>query len=257
MYTARTNERSIVRSPPPLLLEPPMHTPDRAAAHGPSPLTLAYVAALGLLAALLRVAPYYVDGWNGWNLMPVGALALFAGSRVRSPWAWLVPLAVMLAADLLLVYPLAKLGHPAFSVIRTPLVYLSFLAYVGLGHLVRRDESSPAVIGGAALLGGVQFFVLTNFAAWLVDVNSTTPWYTADLAGLGRCYTMGLPFYKNTLASDLLFSAVIFVGHAALAWALRRRGQGQPSPAAISWRDLAARGQQQDAVYRRDEEVSR
>jgi Family of unknown function (DUF6580) len=186
-------------------------------------LTLVYVAVLGVLAALLRLAPYLFDWGPGvWNLMPVGALALFAGSRLRTRSAWLVPLGVMLISDLLLLYPLSRMGLSSFSLIRTPVIYLSFLAYVAVGRMIRQGELSPPVIGGAALLASVQFFVLTNFASWLVDVRSATAWYTPDLQGLGTCMLMGVPFYKNTLASDLICSALIFGGHAALLWGLGR-----------------------------------
>jgi hypothetical protein len=54
----------------------------------------------------------------------------------------------------------------------------------------------------------VSFFLITNFAWW--------PFYTTlyphTLSGLIESYTMGLPFYKYSLISDLLFSAVLFGG---------------------------------------------
>jgi hypothetical protein len=191
-----------------------------------SRLALVYVLALGVLTALLRIAPRYLDlGPGVWNLMPVGALALFAGSRLRSHWAWLLPLAVMFVADLLLLYPLAKMGLSSFSLLRTPIIYLSFVLYVALGRLVRPDDLSAPVIGGAGLLGSVQFFVLTNLATWVVSITSPPPppelmefYYTPDLAGLGKCFLMAVPFYKNTLASDLVCSALIFGGYALLTW---------------------------------------
>jgi hypothetical protein len=205
---------------------------------GQARLTLVYVLALGVLTALLRIAPRWLDLDLGvWNLMPVGALALFAGSRLRSRWAWLAPLAVMFVADLLLLYPLAKMGLSSFSLIRTPIIYLSFVLYFALGRLVRQDELSPPVIGGAALLGSGQFFILTNLATWVVSITSPPPppeyamfAYTPDLAGLGKCFLMGVPFYQSTLTADLLFSGLIFGGHALLTWALER-GSSRLAPA--------------------------
>src|SRR5262245_40816585 len=124
---------------------------------------LAWAAGFALLAVLCRQAPYYppFTGQWVWHLMPVGALALFAGSRLRSRWAYLVPVAAMLLSDLLLIAPLAKLDMSAFSW-ETPLIYGSFLLSVLIGRCVRRDETSPGVVGGAALLGSLQFFLLTN-----------------------------------------------------------------------------------------------
>jgi hypothetical protein len=232
--------------------------------HG-SRLTIAFVAFFAVLAVLLRVAPRYHDlGQGVWNMMPIGALALFAGSRLRGRAAWLVPLATMLAADLLLIYPLAKMGMASFSLIRTPIIYLSFLAYVGLGRLVRAGELSPPVVGGAALLGSVQFFVLTNFASWLYTISSPPPppeyvefYYQADLSGLATCFLKAVPFYKHTLASDLIFAAVIFGGHAALSWALAERPAAAAS-AKTTWQAVAAWAPPRDeqAIARRDE-VSR
>src|SRR5262249_21314800 len=73
-------------------LEGFMLTDNRA---GQTRLTLLYVLVIAVLAALLRLAPRWFDlGPGVWNLMPVGALALFAGSRLRTRSAWLVPLAV-------------------------------------------------------------------------------------------------------------------------------------------------------------------
>src|SRR5262249_39631208 len=149
-------------------------------------LTLVYVAILAVLAVAFRAAPYYLFGGEWpylWNFMPVGALALFAGSRLRSAWAWLVPLGGVVVSGLLLFYPLWEIGHPAVCPVRTPVIYASFAAYVALGRLVRPRELSPPVIGGAALLAGVQFFVLTNFASWLVDCVSPRPLYTPTLEG--------------------------------------------------------------------------
>jgi hypothetical protein len=189
-----------------------MHTNRRA---GVDSLTLVYILVLGALAALFRQAPYYLfdgDRPYAWNLMPVGALALFAGSRLRSAWAWLVPLGIMLVSDLLLWYPLAEKGMSTFS-LGTPIIYGSFAVYVLIGRMIERGELSPMVIGGAALLGGVQFFVLTNFAVWL-----SQDLYPRTLGGLVECYTLAWPFYKNTLAGDLLYSGLIFGLHAALVW---------------------------------------
>jgi len=238
-----------------------MLTDNRA---GQMRLTLLYVLVIAVLAALLRLAPRWFDlGPGVWNLMPVGALALFAGSRLRTRWAWLVPLAVMFVSDLLLIYPLAKMDPPmsAFSLFRTPIIYGSFALYVALGRLVRQSELSPPVVGGAALLASVQFFLLTNAASWVVDVRSAQPLYTPDLQGLGTCLLMGVPFYKSTLLADLVYSGLIFGGHAALTWALGRSDvPAVLRPHATRRPALAGSGSRQgqsDHVARGRDEVSR
>jgi hypothetical protein len=149
-----------------------------------------------------------------WNLAPVGGLALFAGARLRSGWAYVVALGAMLVSDLLLLPLLAAKGENAFSWVGTPLIYASYALYVFLGQrLIGREEKSPMVIGGASLLASILFFLLTNFAVWLSGEGNA---YPHTLAGLAQCYTMALPFYRNTLAGDVLF-AQFFFGVQALA----------------------------------------
>ncbi|MFO0929031.1 MAG: DUF6580 family putative transport protein [Gemmataceae bacterium] len=176
-------------------------------------LTLVYTLALTVLVALYRAMPYYLfDPYQGlpWNLVPVGALALFAGSRLRGWWAVLLPLLAMVVSDLVLIAPVSQIGYSAFGWSRL-VVYACFAAYVYLGRLVKEGEVSPLAIGAVAVAGGLQFYLITNFVQWLSD-----PQYTKDLAGMLSCYTAALPFYRNTLVGDLFFSGVFFGLHAAL-----------------------------------------
>jgi hypothetical protein len=191
-------------------------------------LTLTYTLALGALVAVYRLTPYLLyklphEAHLLWNLMPVGALMIFAGSRLRERWAFLLPVGVMLISDLLLIGPLRALGYSSFSW-GTPLFYASFTLYVLIGRLIRPDELSPMVIGGAALLGSLQFFLISNFAVWL---NSTV--YPQTLGGLLECYFMAVPFYRGTLTGDLIFSGLIFGVHAVLVTALRGEKVRQPA----------------------------
>ena len=75
--------------------------------------------------------------------------------------------------------------------------------------------------------GSVLFFVVTNFGVWLVG-----DLYPRTLEGLVACYVAGIPFFRNTLAGDLLYAAVLFGG---LAVAERRfpvlREQSRPAVA--------------------------
>src|SRR4051794_12286189 len=119
-----------------------------------------------------------------WNMVPVGALGLFAGARLRSRAAYLLPLGVLLVSDLLLAIPLARRGLPAFSW-NTPLIYGAVLVYALIGRLLLRHAGLPLRVGGAALLGSVQFFLVTNFGVWLFG---PLPDYPRSWAGLLECY---------------------------------------------------------------------
>lgn len=146
------------------------------------------ILALILLAAALRIAPH------PWNFAPVGAMAIFSGAVIRDRrLAFLVPVLAMAAGDIWVGF------HKL-----TPLVYASFLVSVAIGRLLR-EKRSVARIGGATLLGAVQFFLVTNFGVWAFLGS-----YPLTARGLLACYLGGIPFFWNTLGSDELYAALLF-----------------------------------------------
>ena len=161
---------------------------------------------LAVLAGLVRLLP------NTMNLTPVGALGLFGGARLRGRLAYVLPLAVMAVTDALLAY---LKGYPLVHSM-TPVVYGCFLVNVLLGRLLSHTRS-PVWIGSAALAGSLQFFLLTNFAFFL------TGYYGLTWAGLVECYVKALPFYRGTLAGDVLFTGLFFGLHALLVHRLAAR----------------------------------
>jgi len=136
------------------------------------------------------------------NFAPVGALSLFAGARLRGWQAYLLPIALMAATD-----PFR--GGYSFA---TPFVYASFLINVWIGSRLRHTEN-PAWIASAALVGSAQFFLISNLPMWLAP----TSLYGHTLGGLIACYVAAIPFFRNTLLSDMLFAAVFFGLHALLS----------------------------------------
>ena len=155
-----------------------------------------FVTLVGIVvaAAAMRLMPHPP------NVTPIAAIALFGGAHFTSKRAALaVPLLAMCLSDLLL----------GFGVHRVmPFVYGSFALNVVLGRLIR-DRRSPLVVGGAALAGSVLFFVITNFGVWcLSDL------YPRTVEGFVACYVAAIPFFRNTLAGDLLYAGVLFGGFA-------------------------------------------
>jgi hypothetical protein len=55
------------------------------------------------------------------------------------------------------------------------------------------------------LSSSVFFFVVTNFGVWL-----TSGMYVHNWSGIVSCYTLALPFFRNTLMSDAVFTAALF-----------------------------------------------
>lgn len=148
----------------------------------------------GLIAAVavLRFVPHPP------NFAPIGAMALFGGACFADRRvALLLPLAILFLSDLFLGL------H-----VLVPVVYGSFAANVLLGRWLRgRRRLVPVAL--ATLAGSIQFFVVTNFACWLL-------WYPHTAAGLASCYIAALPFFHNTLLGDATFVGVLF-GAMALA----------------------------------------
>jgi len=148
---------------------------------------------LGMLARLVPHAP---------NFTPVGGVSLFAGGRLSGWKAYLLPLVLMLVTD-----PLV--GGYSFA---TPFVYASFLIYVWIGSRLRATQN-PLAIGGAAVAGSIQFFVITNFGAWLGPLNT----FPHTAAGLMASYVSAILFYVRTLLADLFYSAALFGAYALLS----------------------------------------
>ena len=134
------------------------------------------------------------------NFSPIGAIALFGGAQLSDKRAaFLVPLSAMFLADLVTGFHML-----------IPFVYGSFALSVCLGFWLRRERNVWRVTA-AALAGSCLFFTITNFGVWvLLGTYPQTP------AGLVACYIAAIPYFQNTLLSDLLYSLLLF-GSFALA----------------------------------------
>jgi hypothetical protein len=140
------------------------------------------------------------------NMTPIAAMALFGGVCFTTRrTAFLVPLAAMYLSDLALGFFIYDFGWFHWLM---PFVYASFAMTVCLGFLIKH-RLTPLTVGGAALIGSVQFFIITNFGVWLVGNL-----YPKTAAGLLSCYTAAIPFFRNTLAGDAAFTLVLFDGFA-------------------------------------------
>lgn len=129
------------------------------------------------------------------NVTPVGALALFAGAYLSRRWGWIAPIGALLVSD-------ALLGGYELPVMLS--VYGSFVAVAWMGSLLRQTVLPTRIIMGS-LASSTLFYLVTNFAVW-----AATPWYTKDVAGLMTSYTLALPFWRNMLVGDILYTAIFF-----------------------------------------------
>src|SRR5215475_11381758 len=149
-------------------------------------------AVLVLLAAILRILPH------PWNFTPIGAMALFSGSVFKERWLMFTfPLLALFAGDAVVGFHKLMLA-----------VYLSFSVSVAIGMGIGENRKVFRIAGGT-LLGAIQFFLVTNFAVWVVFTT-----YPKSFAGLLACYAAGVSFFWNTLAGDALYVALFFGGYA-------------------------------------------
>ena len=129
------------------------------------------------------------------NFAPLGAAALFAGVYFRRKLALFLPLLIMIISDVFI-------GYYEISLMIT--VYGSFLLCVILGFWLKKHKNWQNILAGS-FLAGLIFFLLTNFSVWLF-----TPWYSKDISGLLYCYTLALPFFRNTLAGNVFYAFSFF-----------------------------------------------
>src|SRR5690606_34320158 len=152
-----------------------------------------------LAAALFRALPS--PEYRPPNLAPIGAMALFGGAAIFDRrLAFAIPLAAMLISDLVIGFDASRLW-----------VYGAIASITLLGRTLQKHRRQPLAVVGGSLAASLLFFVVTNFGVWLMS-----GWYTHTFSELGRCYTLALPFFRSTVAGDLLFSGLLFGGLALL-----------------------------------------
>ncbi len=146
--------------------------------------------ALVVFAVLLRLMPHPS------NIAPIAAIALFGGAYLDKKYALVLPLIAMIISDFFIGF------HDTMF-----FVYLSF-ALTGCIGIWLRNHKTVRHTAFAALSSSILFFLVTNFGVWAVgSMYAKTP------AGLLECYTFALPFFRNTIIGDLLYTGVFFGGY--------------------------------------------
>jgi hypothetical protein len=152
-----------------------------------------------LAAAATRLLPHPP------NLTAMTALALFGGSYFSDRrMAFVVPMLALLLSDIALgVY-----WSWSFKAVQPHMwvQYLTFLLIVGMGLMLLKRRTF-ARVGLVTLAASCVFFVITNFAEWVFQ-----PWYPKTAAGLTASYVAAIPFFRNAVIGDLLYSTLLFGG---------------------------------------------
>ncbi|HLL61255.1 MAG TPA: DUF6580 family putative transport protein [Candidatus Nitrosocosmicus sp.] len=142
-----------------------------------------------LAIVLTRLLPHPV------NFAPVAAVSLFAGAHMTGRSKYFIPLLIMFLSDLFLGF------HSTMI-----FVYGAFTLSVFLGRYLKQTNFYKTTT--LTLFSSVLFFLITNFGVWLM--NSM---YEKSFFGLMQCYLMGIPFFRNTVLGDLMYTYAFFYGY--------------------------------------------
>lgn len=130
---------------------------------------------------------------------PVAAALLFFGARASRRYMW-APLALLAVSDVILTkfvyaYPFSWDHFVTWA---------WYAAILWLGTNLRQNASVLRVVA-AAMASSVSFFLLSNFAVW-----AAWNMYPKTFDGLMTSYVLGLPFFRQGVQGDLLFTGLFF-----------------------------------------------
>lgn len=155
-----------------------------------------------VLAIGLRFLPVFFI--LPFNFSPINAVALFSGLYFAKKYQSIIfPLFTIWISDLFINYSYTgvfSLFYDGF--------YWQYGSYVliALIGIAISQEIKYSKILAATLVGTLLFYIVSNFGVW-ISYNM----YSHDFTGLMNCYVAGIPFLRNALIGDLLFSTVLFL----------------------------------------------
>ncbi|MEA3398292.1 MAG: DUF6580 family putative transport protein [Patescibacteria group bacterium] len=132
------------------------------------------------------------------NFTPIIAMSIFAGVYLNKKWAVMLPLAAMIISDFFI-------GFYDWQVMAS--VYAGIALAFFIGYILKKRKKWQTAIAGA-LASSAAFFIITNFSIW-----AFFDWYPHTWAGLLNCFTLALPFFRNSLAGDLLYTGAFFAAY--------------------------------------------
>lgn len=171
--------------------------------------TLLFCTALVAFAVAMRILSFE-NQWH--NFASIGAISLFSGAIFKNkPFAFLLPIAALFATDLYLELRAGVGFYDASQYF----VYGAVAVIVLMSKFMKRV--SVLNVLGFSIASSVAFFLITNFGTWFAGYFATEAipaMYPMNFGGLMTCLEMGIPFYRNTLISDVAFSGVMFGAYA-------------------------------------------
>ena len=155
-----------------------------------------------LAAALSRIAFYPL------NFSPVIAMALFSGSVIKDKkLAFALPLLAMFISDVLFEVTNIAVGFWGWGQL---IGYGIFALITVFGFNLKKIN--PLNVAGFSIASSLLFFFLSNSSVWLFDKTT----YAQNFSGWMTCLGAGIPFLKNGLVADIVYSTVFFGGYVLL-----------------------------------------
>jgi len=145
------------------------------------------------LAVAVRFLPH------PWTFTPVVASLLFFGARGSRRQLW-IPFVLLAASDVILT----RFVYSYVFSWDHFVTWAWYAAILWLGTSLR-NNARPLRVVGASLASSVSFFLVSNFAVW-----ACWDMYPKTVAGLMTSYTLALPFFRNAVEGDLLFTCAMF-----------------------------------------------
>ena len=193
-----------------------------------------FALAIIVLSAGWRIIALHAPSLS--NFAPLMALTFCGAVYFRDKRLWLIPLVALTLSDFYLNHYYAVHFGETWTYSGAVLRLLSFAGGLAFGAMVAARRSWPTLLGGA-LGSSLFFYLVTNTGSWQAN-----PAYAKTAAGWLQAMTVGLPqyaptlyFFRNTIISDLVFTAAFAL---VMEYAARRAGQpsllGQRSVARVS-----------------------
>lgn len=155
---------------------------------------------IAALIIFLAAATRLID--HPYNFTPIIAMSIFGGCYLHKRWGVLIPFAAMALSDVILYSN--EYGWSMFNWKTTLAVYAGVGLAFFIGWQIKKRLTWYFTLGGA-LVASLAFFFITNFSVW-----AFFDWYPHTLAGLTECFTLALPFFRNSLAGDMVYTGLLF-----------------------------------------------
>lgn len=128
------------------------------------------------------------------NFTPIGGIALFASAKYGIRKSLFIVVSSMFISDAILGF------HSVMWA-----TYGSLALAVLLGKMLSSRKGFFSILGITSA-SSVIFFLITNFAVWLIPGSI----YPKSFAGLCESYIMAIPFFRNSLFGDIFYTNIFF-----------------------------------------------